>query len=645
MDQASSSYMINQRAVQAVLRGESPLTLAREALWRVQRKWLRRQFPARLSSGECPVRLRRVGYYDCVRRCDASDNAVLWLDFAEAICRGEFRFPGYETAKLGTHPAWDVDFVSGKSWPQQPSNELRLIRHDGSDVKVPWELSRLQFLPVLGKAFAASGDARYRHRAMELLSDWIGRNPVGMGVNWTIAMEAALRAISICLTLDLLAPFAKHEWKWQRRVEHSLWQHVLYIEAHSEFSYLSRSNHYLSNIAGLYSLSVFLEGARMTRLRRQCRAALEKEIQLQVYEDGGDYEASTGYHVLVTQMFALPYLLARASGDRFSNEYQDRLARMFGWIAQLADGHGRLPLVGDCDDGRVELLADDLEQMCLPVRQRHALSVKSLLRLGEELFPTIRGCRAAKSGAATSGTCTVFPDSGIVLARCGEAEVMFLAMPNGMGGKGSHTHNDKLSVVVRLAGEELFCDSGTGCYTRDAVLRNRLRRTSAHNTVVIDGEEQNRIDGSAAQLFRIGHDAKVTRTEQRLTDNGGVALEASHLGYVRLGVRHSRSLTLRTDTLYIDDHIEGIGEHEFNIFFHVPPIWMVQTAGQGGQPSCCLVGPRTVTIRWRSPVAFEVRSEETVISPAYGLTIAASRIQVHGRGPLPLTVTTQISWR
>ena len=622
---------------------ESPITLAREALWRVQRKWVRRQFSARLSSGECPVRFRRVGYYDLMRQCSGGQDAALWLDFANAICQGEFRFLGYETAKLGTQPAWNLDFVSGKTWPQQPSDRVRVVRHDSSDVKVPWELSRLQFLPGLGKAFLASGDTRYRRRAMELLSDWIDRNPVGIGVNWTIAMEAALRAISICLTLDLLAPFSEQEREWQRRVELSLWQHVLYIEGHSEFSHLSRSNHYLSNIAGLYALSVFLESAQMARVQRQCHAALEKEIRLQVYEDGGDYEASTGYHVLVTQMFALPWLLARAGGDSFSSEYEDRLTRMFAWIAQIADCHGRLPLVGDCDDGRVELLADDLEQMRLPVRQRHALSVKSLLRLGEELFPA-RNRRGDKPSTATSGTCTVLPDSGIALARCGEAEVIFLAMPNGMSGKGSHTHNDKLSVVVRLAGEELFCDSGTGCYTRDAQFRNRLRSTPAHNTIVIDGEEQNRIDISPAQLFRIGHDAQVTRIVQRLTEDGGRILEASHSGYAWLGVQHSRLLTLRKDALYIDDQISGTGEHEFDIFFHVPPIWTVQMASHGTQSTCCLAGPGTVTMRWRSPVAIEVRSEETVISPAYGVTIPASRIRVQGRGALPLTVTTQIGW-
>src|SRR5207245_2328124 len=77
----------------------------------------------------------------------------------------------------------------------------------------------------------------------------------------------------------------------------------------------------------------------------------------------------------------------------------------------------------------------------------------------------------------------VFPQSGITIVRAEEAEVLFFAIPNGIFGKGSHTHNDKLSFVLRLDGEEVLCDPGTGTYTRDPNLRNQLRATAAHNTV------------------------------------------------------------------------------------------------------------------------------------------------------------------
>ena len=39
---------------------------------------------------------------------------------------------------------------------------------------------------------------------------------------------------------------------------------------------------------------------------------------------------------------------------------------MFEWIASLADDAWKLPHLGDCDNGRVELLSDDIAQAMLP---------------------------------------------------------------------------------------------------------------------------------------------------------------------------------------------------------------------------------------------------------------------------------------
>jgi hypothetical protein len=83
----------------------------------------------------------------------------------------------------------------------------------------------------------------------------------------------------------------------------SLWRHLRFIETHSEFSFLVRSNHYLSNIVGLTTLSAYLQGPGMLRRRQRYARAVNREILLQTYPDGGDCEASTGYHVLVAQMF------------------------------------------------------------------------------------------------------------------------------------------------------------------------------------------------------------------------------------------------------------------------------------------------------------------------------------------------------
>ena len=117
----------------------------------------------------------------------------------------------------------------------------------------------------MAKAYVLTGDRKYREALRSLLTDWIVANPLGKGVNWTVAMEAALRGISLCLTMDLLWPFSDEEKPWLDQMTASLWQHLRFIEAHSEFSFLVRSNHYLSNIVGLTTLSAYLRGPGMRR--------------------------------------------------------------------------------------------------------------------------------------------------------------------------------------------------------------------------------------------------------------------------------------------------------------------------------------------------------------------------------------------
>ena len=316
---------------------------------------------------------------------------------------------------------------------------------------------------------------------------------------------------------------------------------------------------------------------------------------------------------------------------------------MFGWIATLADDRGRLAHIGDCDDGRVELLPEDLQQMNLPLEQRHSLHVASMVTLGEALFPAMAGASRGRPPAVR-----VLRNSGVAVARVEGAEVIFLAMPNGLGGRGSHTHNDKLSLVLRAgnpagpAGNELLCDSGTGCYTRDPALRNRLRATAAHNTLSLDGHEQNRID--RRQLFRLGNDAVPTPIAAAV-DGDSIELSAAHSGYARLGVTHTRTMRLAPGRLQITDTLDGTGEHGFQLTWQIPVLPSAVEILRGGREADCRVAGRAFELCCAAPVKLEFEAVESEISRAYGATLIATRLTVSGRGVLPLKIVTGITWK
>src|SRR5213593_93269 len=135
-----------------ILKRESPLVVAREVLWRVHREWNKRRMVGRLERPS-QVKFCSVAYYNPSLRTLSEHSRRLILAFADEIRAGRYPFLGYGTAELGTQPKWNVDFVSGAEWPSTRLEGRECVRHDGSDVKVPYELSRLQFLPVLGKAY------------------------------------------------------------------------------------------------------------------------------------------------------------------------------------------------------------------------------------------------------------------------------------------------------------------------------------------------------------------------------------------------------------------------------------------------------------------------------------------------------------
>ena len=646
-----------------ILKRESPLLVAREVLLRARKEWNKRRILGRLKDPG-HLKFRSVPYYNPDLRTLEEDSRALIVAFADEIRAGRYPFLGYGTVELGTRLNWNFDFISGTEWPYVRRECRDCIRHDGSDVKVPYELSRLQFLPVLGKAHVLTGEESYRGAAKDLLSHWIRSNPVPLGVNWTLAMEAALRAMSICFLLNLLSPIRGEEEPWLASVTRSLAEHLLYIEANIEFSHLLISNHYLSDIVGLYCLSTFLDGEGMAARRCKYRQRIEAEMARQVYEDGGDYEASTGYQVLVTQLFSTALLLMRSERSAPpAAPFVERLRMMFQFLNAVASASGQLPQVGDCDDGRTELLVDDLQQMIhCPVAERNSLRVSRLLGLGQRLFGVGAGADddAAWYGftdpagipyfqpqinPGSSGPIKVLPKSGTGVLKHGSAELLFFAIPNGIFGKGSHTHNDKLSFVLRVGGQEVLSDPGTGCYTRDIAIRNRFRSTAAHNTLLIDGTEQNRIHSGPGGLFLLGNEAAVSQIQEG-GEAQGYFLRAAHTGYASLGVVHTRTIRVvdGEKAFVIEDELGGDGVHAFELNFQLAPNRSAEVAMAENGILCRILGDGQIQLAVAGPARLQGAVQPSLISTTYGTMFPAMKVRICGRAAVPARITTRISW-
>jgi hypothetical protein len=158
---------------------------------------------------------------------------------------------------------WHFDPLSNYTWDRQaPSHSFNFLNAPKADVKVVWEISRFQQLPVLAAAFLQTRSEKYLCELITQVESWIEQNPLGFGVHWVVPMEASIRAVNWITTLALLKDDAPPTLV--KSMLRSLSEHAAYIYWNIEFG-KKNGNHYLSNGMGLLWLGVFLGEKKYVR--------------------------------------------------------------------------------------------------------------------------------------------------------------------------------------------------------------------------------------------------------------------------------------------------------------------------------------------------------------------------------------------
>lgn len=487
---------------------------------------------------------------------------------------------GYGEKSFGDHIEWRRDPQSGYVSPLVFHRNVQLIRNDGSDVRVLWELNRLGHLITLGRAYAITKDEKFATEFFKQLQSWSEQNPFGQGPNWNCAMEVALRAMNLLAAFELFRPSTQLT---EQTLSHLLTlfdQHGTFIRQHLEFSYLVTSNHYFSDVVGLLWLGIMLPELRDAREWREFgfRETL-REMDKQILADGADFESSTGYHRFVLELLLYSFALCRTNGIKIHERYWQKLRAMLEYLHCYLRPDGSAPLIGDSDGGQV-----------LPIRQRAANDHSYLLTVGAAVFNDsllkMRGMTKSEELLWFFGESSLrafddleensepppsisFPSAGLHFLRQDDLYLSFNTSDAGLNGRGSHGHNDILSIEVAAFGRSFIVDPGTYVYTGDVVNRHKFRSTAYHSTVEVDDTEQNTINVNSP--FVIGNEAKPKLLLWETSEESD-RVSAEHNGYSRLPnpLTHRRTITFhkRNRSWLVDDEFVGHGEHEFSIRFH-----------------------------------------------------------------------------
>lgn len=485
---------------------------------------------------------------------------------------------------------WTRDPLSGVDWPLDYHADVNLFRGDGSDARVLWELNRLSHLITLGRAFAVSRDERLAGEFLKQARTWRQQNPVGRGANWSCAMEVALRAMNLLAAFALFIPSPRVDEDALAELLMMFDQHGAHIRRNLEYSHIATSNHYMCDVAGLLWLGIMLPELRDAHAWREFGLReLLRELDKQILPDGADFESSSGYHRLKLELLLYSLVLCRLNGIEIDRKYWQKLSAMAEYTRAYLRPDGHAPLIGDSDSGQilpilkrsgddhayvVSLAGAALGTHASAVQQgTHASSVQHAggIRTEEVLWILgEQGVRANESlSAAPPAESQAFPNAGIYILRDGDLYLLFNASGCGLNGRGSHGHNDALSIEVSACGTAFIVDPGSYVYTADLQARHLFRSTAYHSTVQIDHVEQNATDEKTP--FVMGDEAhpRVVKWET----NGQLDyVIAEHEGYRRLDqpVTHRRSV--RFDKLnrfwLIEDEFSGAGKHHLATRFH-----------------------------------------------------------------------------
>lgn len=519
---------------------------------------------------------------------------------------------------------WNIDFKSGYCWSAKTwSKDVEYGFGDGDDIKIPWELGRLRHLTVLAYAYAlsAAGEKKFRKKAVYLrefrnqILDFIATNPPEYGVQWASSMELAIGAANLLVALDIFAASgAKFDPEFKRLFSSHIYVRAKHIRENLEYSDGMRGNHYLANIAGLAFAGAYLPDCVFSREILDFAAReLAAEIIYQFLPDGGNFEASTAYHALSTEIVI--YSIAALNSlpenrlrriEKYLKNYniRERISKILQFTDFILIENVEIARFGDDDSGRFLSLG------IIDNRAKYyeLQSIVEIFRRNENMniqnaFDAV--LNETNIELPSLGT-RLFQNFGLFATSKGDYRIWIRCGGVGQKGKGGHSHNDALSFEMRILGEPLFVESGTYHYTANRRIRNQYRSTAAANTLQLGEEEQNDFDDATKDdLFWTAR----AKAQPKIIRAGENLFEGEHKGF---SAKCARRFEFRADGVDIIDYCDS--SKSKTLRFHMPP----------GCDAKKISGESAFIIKnanYAATISFNIKSvkiEDYDFSPEYG---------------------------
>lgn len=380
---------------------------------------------------------------------------------------------------------WFVDIRSGYRWNLNYYKQIKYGNLDGVDIKVPWELSRLQHLFDLSLCNRLVDDnlkSIIKNEILNQILDFISLNPPFYGPNWVSPMEVSIRSVNIIFALIELQKHQNSEISEEitQYITNYLWSSYRFLQIHNEWNEGLRNNHFFANLLGLKVLSEIFEQSDKQNISKKIYDKFKTELRYQFFEDGGNFEGSIPYHFFT---FEIVHWLSILYKDNLVSDkvISSKLSKILSFNKTFENHDINNLQIGDNDSGKI------LKFRCLSNFNYNCDYLSNNL------------IKYISNNEIMNKSKNIFENFGLVIVKRNNINLVISLGRNAQSGKGGHNHNDSKSFILSLDNVPFFVDPGTYTYTASPEFRNLYRSSQYHNKIL----EQDRryFDKDLSSLF------------------------------------------------------------------------------------------------------------------------------------------------
>ena len=396
-------------------------------------------------------------------------------------------------------------------WDMEPCSEPFTLkemiwdRSPNGDPEWIFMLNRHEYMNKLLIAGWLTGDKAYVEKLKWFLFHWIQANPIlPEGTVTTRTIDTGIR----CMSWQYLLLHLLGEGLMEEREAAGILESMKEQFASLRKRYIGKYT--LSNWGVLQTASIcngylwFHEYLPSDGTEDWAWQELERQIGLQVLDDGAHWEQSMMYHMEV--LLACMKLLASCRAwVRIENRTE--FWRDTDWLEKAVDRMSRYVLfasgpdhlqIAQCDSDVTDVRDVMVKAAVLTGDGRYRYAGYDTADLDSAWMFGSAGVTgySAMAGRKPESLSLAAADAGHIFFRSSwEEDSHFTYMKCGPLGSG-HGHADLTHISLHYRGCPILVDSGRYSYVEEEPLRPFLKSAQAHNVCVIDGESHGRPRGS-----------------------------------------------------------------------------------------------------------------------------------------------------